>query len=194
MGKLKEKVEKRQIISGKKGILLLNIFSRLVVGLGLIALVCSIVGTTVGILKLQDADTKYMELIESEDFEFSLSSIGFTKGEFIEYIEEDDTVDAVLADYVVCGIAFVMDLLILLAVYMCAWVVTGSIKQDEDKPFKKENLGALKKTATVLLVLYVLQILFGIMFGTVVTDISYLFVVSVFLYLFDAGYKLQIEK
>lgn len=194
MGKLKEKMEKRHIISGKKGVLILNILSRLVVGFGLIALVCSIIGTTVGILKLQNADTKYMELIESEDFEFSLSSIGFTKDEFVEYIEEDTTADAVIADYVVCGIVSVMDMLILLAVYMGAWVVTGSIRLDENKPFKKENLSALNKTATVLLVLFVLELIFNLIFGTEISNLSYLFIVCVFVYLFDAGYRLQLKK
>lgn len=195
MGKLKENVDKRIMLNGKISIVLLNWFSRLIVALGIFAFIFSMYGIIDGIIQLDKSDTKYMELIQSEEYDFSLSSIGFTKEEFLERIDGVTTKDEVVANYVVCGIASVMDMLMLLVTYICAWVVTGSIRRDEERPFKKENFRALKKSAIALLVLAVLEFVFFLIFGVPESfNLGYLFIVCMFVYLFDAGCKLQEKK
>lgn len=200
MGKFKERVNKRVIKNGKIGIVYLNWFSRLVVGFGLLALVGVIFGVVSGINRLEEADTKYVELIESEDFEFNLLAIGY---ESVEHFKDDiniesseTTPNSVVADYVIRGIAMVIEMLALLALYMGAWVVTGSIIRDEEKPFKRENLRALKKTAIVLLTLTVIEFLFDGIFvlSSSFDSLLYLLIICLFVYLFDAGCNLQEKK
>ena len=153
MGKVKEKIEKRQIITGKKGIILLHIFSTIMVMIGAITFIASVLGVVLGTIDLSKEKENYVELIKSEDFEFSLEAINSTESEFLEYIAEVETYKEVIVSYISLGIQCVFGILFRFLLYSCALVVTSCIKRNEDNPFANDNLKALKKCATALFIL-----------------------------------------
>lgn len=197
MGKVKEKIERRQIITGKKGIILLHIFSTLMVMAGALALIGSVLGIVLGTIDLSKEKENYVELIKSEDFEFSLEAINSTESEFLEYIAEAETYKEVIVSYISLGIQCAFGVLFRFLLYSCALVVTSCIKRNEDNPFTNDNLKALKKCATVIFVLYFIQLILSFVFDVeIFTNLIYLIVICVFVYLFDAGNRLQqaVEK
>lgn len=194
MGK---KIEEHHVVTGKKGIILLNVLSRLIVCLGVFTLVCAIIVGVRGAIDLSNAGDEYVEFVKSENFEFPLSAVDLTADEFITMTEENEKASP-LTIYILSIFGQVISLVFLLTVYMCAWVVTGAIKKDENNPFTLENLKALKKCATTLVALFVLAIfsellIFFIFDVDMVINVglAYIFIVCLFIYLFDAGCKLQ---
>lgn len=202
MGKKIEKIENHHVVTGKKGIILLNVFSRLIVCFGLIALVGTIIVGIKGAIDLSKVGDEYIELVKSEDFEFSLSAVDLKADEFITMIEENKNTEP-LTVYIISTVGQVISILFLLTVYMCSWVVTGAIKKDENNPFKLENLKALRKCATTLVVFFIFALFYELLVFFVFdvdmvvnVSLAYIFIVCLFIYLFDAGVRLQdkVEK
>lgn len=190
-------MERRQIVNGKLGVLLINIFCKIMTVLGCIALVGSIIGFAMGTYELSKEKDEYVELIKNEDFEFSLSAVDNTKAEFLERIEDVDSHSRVVVTYVFAGLVAVLGIIMRLVLYVCGWVVTGSIIKDEDRPFTQDNLKVLRKSATILSVLYGLYFILLFFYdGSMFTHLGYLILLCIFVYLFDAGCKLQenVEK
>ena len=121
------------------------------------AFIGSVLGIVLGTVDLSKKKDNYVELIKSEDFEFSLEAVNSTESEFLEYIAEAENYKEVIVSYLSLGIQCAFGILFRFLLYSCALVVSSCIKRNEDHPFSNDTLKVLKKSAMALFILFFIQ-------------------------------------
>lgn len=182
----------KENIVGKKGILLFNIFSKFIAVISIMMLIGTTIGGIYGINELTKKDVNYVELAKNEDFDFALTAIDFTQDEFLEMVDQVNTVKGLVTMYSIYFLENIFAIVFLLVFYICVWLVTDNIKKNENMPFTKENLNILTKGAIVLIFILAIQLVPSILTDRgIVTQLEYLLMICIFRYLFDVGCKLQ---
>lgn len=188
---MKKKIKSHHDVTGKKGIIIINLLSKVFVVLSALVLVGCIFGMITGLTALSANDVNYSELVKDEGFEYALFACDTDKNEFLTLVEESD--NNIKNVFVLLCLENMLVWVFDLFVIICMFLVTSEIRKQEDKIFTENNLKVLTNTGTILIVLYVLQCVLSIFTnsGDYISNLSIIFIVCIFRYIFAQGYELQ---